>query len=42
MHIRDHFEYRYITTATGTDALALQRRVQSGALAAGKPFLNPL
>ncbi|MFN8031864.1 MAG: hypothetical protein U0Q47_01025 [Mycobacterium sp.] len=39
--IHDRFEYRYVTTADGSDALALEREVQRGALAVGKPFLNP-
>ena len=38
--IRDRYEYRFVTTADGAAALA--RRVQRGALSAGKPFLNPL
>jgi hypothetical protein len=41
-HIRDHFEYRYVTVGNGKGAFALEREVQRGALSAGKPFLNPL
>jgi hypothetical protein len=41
-HIREHFEYRYVTLGNGTDAFGLEREVQRGALAVGKPFLNPL
>jgi hypothetical protein len=41
-HIHDHFEYRYVTLQNGTDAFALERDVQRGALSAGKPALNPL
>ena len=41
-HIRDRYEYRFVTTPDGGEALALEREVQRGALSAGKPFLNPL
>ena len=41
-HIRDRFEYRYVTVDNGRDALALERDVQRGAMSVGKPFLNPL
>jgi hypothetical protein len=40
-HIHEHYEYRYVTVGSGVDALALEREVQGGALAVGKPFLNP-
>jgi hypothetical protein len=40
--IHDRYEYRFVTTTSGGEALALERDVQRGALAAGKPFLNPL
>jgi hypothetical protein len=40
--IHERYEYTFVTTANGADALALERDVQRGALAAGKPFLNPL
>ena len=40
-HIRDNFEYRYVTVGNGKDAFALERDVQRGALSIGKPFLNP-
>jgi len=41
-HIHDHFEYRYATVSNGSDAFALEREVQRGAMTVGKPFLNPL
>ena len=41
-HIHDHFEYRYVTVGNGSDAFALEREVQRGALSVGKRFLNPL
>jgi hypothetical protein len=41
-YIREHFEYGYVTVGNGKDAFALEREVQRGALAVGKPFLNPL
>lgn len=41
-YIHDHFSYRYVETADGSKALALEREIQAGALRAGKPFLNPL
>jgi hypothetical protein len=41
-YIREPFEYPYVTLPNGKDALALEREVQRGALALGKPFLNPL
>ncbi|MGO9153987.1 hypothetical protein [Mycobacterium sp.] len=41
-HIHDHFEYRYVPVGNGSDAFALERDVQRGALSVGKPFLNPL
>ncbi|MCX5042442.1 hypothetical protein OG921_04540 [Aldersonia sp. NBC_00410] len=40
-YIHDRFEYRYVTVGNGKDAFALERDVQRGALAVGKPFLNP-
>lgn len=40
-HIHDCFEYRYATVDNGTDAFALEREVQRGAMTVGKPFLNP-
>jgi hypothetical protein len=39
--IRDRYEYRFITTADGAAALALEREIQRGALACGQPLLNP-
>lgn len=41
-YIREHFKYRYVTLPNGKDAFALEREVQRGALAVGKPFLNPV
>ncbi|OBK78429.1 hypothetical protein A5650_10820 [Mycobacterium sp. 1164985.4] len=42
-YIRDHFRYRYVATADGPAALALEREVQRGALkSVGKPLINPL
>jgi hypothetical protein len=32
----------YVTVGNGSDAFALEREVQRGALTVGKPFLNPL
>jgi hypothetical protein len=40
--IHERYEYRFVTTPSGGEALTLERVVQRGALAAGKPFLNPL
>jgi hypothetical protein len=40
--IHERYEYRFVTTASGAEALALEREVQRGGLTAGKPFLNPL
>jgi hypothetical protein len=40
--IRDRYEYRFVTTPDGAEALALERELQRGALSAGKPYLNPL
>ena len=40
-YIHDHFSYRYVETEDGSQALALEREIQAGALGAGKPFLNP-
>ena len=40
--IRERYEFRFVTTPDGGEALALEREVQRGALSAGKPFLNPL
>ena len=40
-YIHDHFAYRYVETKDGSQALALEREIQAGALGAGKPFLNP-
>ncbi len=34
-HIHEHFEYRYVTVDNGSDALALERDVQRGALSVG-------
>ena len=40
--IRERYEFRFVTTPDGGEALALEREVQRGALSAGKPFLNRL
>ena len=40
--IRERYEFRFVTTPDGGEALALEREVQRGALSAGKPFLKPL
>jgi hypothetical protein len=40
-HIHDHFSFRYVETEDVAEALTLEREVQSGALRAGRPFLNP-
>jgi hypothetical protein len=40
--IREHLGYRYAIHPDGTTALAVERAVRAGSLAAGKPFLNPL
>ena len=40
--IREHLGYRYAVHPDGTAALAAERAVRAGSLAAGKPFLNPL
>ena len=41
-YIHDKLAYRYVTTTTPSEARNLERQVQSGALQAGAPFLNPL
>ena len=41
-HIRERYEFRFVTTPDGGEALTLEREVQRGGLSAGKPFLNPL
>lgn len=40
--IHTHLSYRFITCASGTEALAIERAVRAGGLLAGKPILNPL
>jgi hypothetical protein len=40
--IREHLGYRCAIHPDGTTALAAERAVRAGGLAAGKPFLNPL
>jgi hypothetical protein len=40
--IRRHLGYRYGIHPDGAAALAAERTVRAGSLAAGKPFLNPL
>ena len=41
-YIHDKLAYRYVITPTPADARSLEQLVQSGALQAGAPFLNPL
>jgi len=41
-YIHDKLAYRYVLTTTPGEARELERQVQSGALNAGVPFLNPL
>jgi hypothetical protein len=41
-YIRERLGYRYVTADSGREAFDLEREVQRGALAAGKPLLNPL
>ena len=41
-YIHDKLAYRYVITPTPVEARTLERQVQSGALQAGSPFLNPL
>lgn len=41
-YIHDRLAYRYVTTPTPGEARTLERHVQTGALQAGTPFLNPL
>ncbi len=41
-YIHDKLSYRYVITATPTEARNVERQVQAGALQAGAPFLNPL
>jgi hypothetical protein len=40
--IREHLGYRYAIHPDGAAALAAERAMRAGSLAAGKPFLNPL
>lgn len=40
-HIRTNYDYCYITDLGPYPALLLERMIQSGALTAGKPILNP-
>ena len=41
-YIHDKLAYRYVITPTAGEARSLEQLVQSGALLAGAPFLNPL
>jgi hypothetical protein len=41
-YIREHLGYRFAIYADGTEALAVEHAVRSGALPAGRPYLNPL
>jgi hypothetical protein len=40
-YIHDNLGYRYVVTADGKTALALERDVQRGAIAGQQPLLNP-
>jgi hypothetical protein len=41
-YVRNHLNYRYVTTKTGAEARALEASIRSRGLPnAGKPFLNP-
>jgi hypothetical protein len=40
--ISEELAYRYVRTAGGDEAFKLEREVQRGALAAGRPYFNPL
>ena len=40
--IRANFAYRYVVTPDSVAAFTIERDVQRGALATGKPFLNPI
>jgi len=40
--VRERLTYRFVESESGHEAHALEREVRSGALQAGKPFLNPL
>ena len=40
--IRGQLSYRFLVCRSGAEALAIERDVRSGALPAGRPFLNPL
>jgi len=41
-YIREHLGYRFTICADGTEALAVEHAVRSGALPTGRPYLNPL
>jgi hypothetical protein len=41
-YIRAEFQFRFAVTRDGREAAELERAIRGGALAAGKPFLNPL
>jgi len=40
--IREHLGYRFAVYGDGAEALAAERAVRAGGLAAGRPYLNPL
>jgi hypothetical protein len=40
--IHDRYTYRFVPTPDPSAARTLDRDIQRGALAAGKPFLNPI
>jgi hypothetical protein len=41
-YVRTELGFRMVPVADGREALQVERLVQRGALAAGRPFLNPL
>jgi hypothetical protein len=41
-YVRTELGFRMIQVADGPEALQVERLVQRGALAAGRPFLNPI
>jgi hypothetical protein len=40
-YVHEFLSYRFVVTSDSADAYRLERLVQSGALSAGKPILNP-
>ena len=41
-YVRTELEFRMVQVTDGREALQVERLVQRGVLAAGRPFLNPL